>query len=323
MTEISIIVPVYNTEKHLKKCVDSILAQTFKDFELILVDDGSKDSGRNICDEYIKSDSRVRVIHKENGGVSSARNAGIDLAKGRYIGFVDSDDYIDKDMYETLINDIKQYDANISICRIYGHNSKNHKLLGYSGNEKMLFNGLTAMGLVLEGKILSAGPVDKLYKAEVFNNIRYPQGKNYEDAFITPEIIFKSERIIYNPAQKYHYIQRNGSITTSKFKPLDFNIIEAYSKHLDFIQKKAPSLKKQAIYRYFWSHMMVLDKMVVSEDFNDKEKYELITKKIKRNLGEILLNPFFSWKRKLLAFSLIFGKSFYKRLVIINDHVNH
>ncbi|MCB8516908.1 glycosyltransferase, partial [Enterococcus durans] len=100
MCEISIIVPIYNVEQYLRKCVDSILAQTFTDFEVILVDDGSPDNSGAICDEYAKLDSRVRVIHKENGGLSDARNAGIEIAKGKYLGFVDSDDFIDKDMYE-------------------------------------------------------------------------------------------------------------------------------------------------------------------------------------------------------------------------------
>ncbi len=119
MCEISIIVPVYKVEPYLRKCVDSILAQTFTDFEVILVDDGSPDNSGKICDEYASKDSRVRVIHKENGGLSSARNAGIDVARGKYLGFVDSDDYIEKDMYELLYDNIVKEQADLSICGIY------------------------------------------------------------------------------------------------------------------------------------------------------------------------------------------------------------
>ena len=119
MCEISIIVPVYKVEKYLKKCVDSILAQTFTDFELILVDDGSPDDSGKICEEYAEKDARVRVLHKENGGLSSARNAGIEVAKGKYLGFIDSDDYIAEDMYELLYNTIIKEDADLSICGIY------------------------------------------------------------------------------------------------------------------------------------------------------------------------------------------------------------
>ncbi len=119
MCEISIIVPVYKVEKYLKKCVDSILAQTFSDFELILVDDGSPDNSGRICDDYAKKDARVRVVHKQNGGLSSARNAGIEVAKGKYLGFVDSDDYIAEDMYELLYKAIIKEEADLSICGIY------------------------------------------------------------------------------------------------------------------------------------------------------------------------------------------------------------
>lgn len=119
MCEISIIVPVYKVEPYLRKCVDSILAQTFTDFEVILVDDGSPDNSGKICDEYASKDSRVRVIHKKNGGLSSARNAGIDVARGKYLGFVDSDDYIEKDMYELLYDNIVKEQADLSICGIY------------------------------------------------------------------------------------------------------------------------------------------------------------------------------------------------------------
>lgn len=118
MCEISIIVPVYKVEPYLRKCVDSILAQTFTNFEVILVDDGSPDNSGKICDEYAIKDSRVRVIHKENGGLSSARNAGIDIARGKYLGFVDSDDYIAEDMYEVLYENLKFYDADISSVEI-------------------------------------------------------------------------------------------------------------------------------------------------------------------------------------------------------------
>ena len=118
MCRISIIVPVYNVEKYLKKCVDSILGQTFTDFELLLIDDGSTDNSGSICDELAKTDNRIKVIHKENGGLSDARNIGIEVAKGDFIGFIDSDDYIDEDMYAFLYNNILKYDAELSMCEI-------------------------------------------------------------------------------------------------------------------------------------------------------------------------------------------------------------
>ncbi|EGP5489252.1 glycosyltransferase, partial [Enterococcus faecium] len=150
MCEISIIVPVYKVEPYLRKCVDSILAQTFTDFEVILVDDGSPDNSGKICDEYASKDSRVRVIHKKNGGLSSARNAGIDVARGKYLGFVDSDDYIEKDMYELLYDNIVKEQADLSICGIYDiYAGKKVKILP---EEYKVLDKVSAMKIVLEAQ---------------------------------------------------------------------------------------------------------------------------------------------------------------------------
>ena len=135
MPKISVIVPVYNVEKYLRKCIESILNQTFREFELILVDDGSTDSSGKICDEYALKDSRIKVIHKENGGASSARNAGLDVAKGEYIGFVDSDDWIEMDMYGELYRLIKENNTDISVCGI--NNIKDIKYKNENLKEKI------------------------------------------------------------------------------------------------------------------------------------------------------------------------------------------
>ncbi|HDT8053597.1 TPA: glycosyltransferase, partial [Enterococcus faecalis] len=151
MPKISIIVPVYNVEKYLEKCVRSILAQTFTDFELILVDDGSPDSSGAMCDQFAEQDQRVKVIHKENGGLSDARNAGIEIATGEYLGFVDSDDYIADDMYELLYTNIVKEDADLSICGIYDV---------YEGKEPVekqqqyiVLDKVAAMKMILEAKV--------------------------------------------------------------------------------------------------------------------------------------------------------------------------
>lgn len=162
MPKISIIVPVYNVEKYLEKCVRSILAQTFTDFELILVDDGSPDSSGAMCDQFAEQDQRVKVIHKENGGLSDARNAGIEIATGEYLGFVDSDDYIADDMYELLYTNIVKEDADLSICGIYDV---------YEGKEPVekqqqyiVLDKVAAMKMILEAKVVSVHAVNKLYK---------------------------------------------------------------------------------------------------------------------------------------------------------------
>ncbi|MDV4769588.1 glycosyltransferase, partial [Enterococcus faecium] len=187
MCEISIIVPVYKVEPYLRKCVDSILAQTFTDFEVILVDDGSPDNSGKICDEYASKDSRVRVIHKKNGGLSSARNAGIDVARGKYLGFVDSDDYIEKDMYELLYDNIVKEQADLSICGIYDiYAGKKVKILP---EEYKVLDKVSAMKIVLEAQSFSVHAVNKLYKKELFNKIRYPENIITEDAAVILDIL--------------------------------------------------------------------------------------------------------------------------------------
>ncbi|BDP46005.1 glycosyltransferase family 2 protein [Enterococcus faecium] len=186
-------VPVYNVEKYLKKCVDSILGQTFTDFESLLIDDGSTDNSGSICDELAKTDNRIKVIHKENGGLSDARNIGIEVAKGDFIGFIDSDDYIDEDMYAFLYNNILKYDAELSMCGIYDvHKNKEiKKLTPFS----QLVTKSEAIELVLDGKLVVANAVSKLYKKELFENVRYPKGKIAEDAAVILKIINQCNKI--------------------------------------------------------------------------------------------------------------------------------
>ncbi|MGJ0706244.1 glycosyltransferase family 2 protein, partial [Enterococcus avium] len=181
MCEISIIVPVYDVEKYLKKCVDSILNQTFKDFELILVDDGSPDNSGAICDQYAEKDSRVRVIHKENGGLSDARNAGIEVARGKYLGFVDSDDFVNEDMYKQLYTSIIENNADLSICGIF--DLYEGKTPIKKTEKKLLLNRNEAMIMIFHGNEISVHAYNKLYKKEIFESLRYPVGKYHEDSY--------------------------------------------------------------------------------------------------------------------------------------------
>ncbi|HDT8050800.1 TPA: glycosyltransferase, partial [Enterococcus faecalis] len=173
MPKISIIVPVYNVEKYLEKCVRSILAQTFTDFELILVDDGSPDSSGAMCDQFAEQDQRVKVIHKENGGLSDARNAGIEIATGEYLGFVDSDDYIADDMYETLYNQIVTYEAELATVGMIDVYENRESRLTDKKEIKILSQN-EAIQAVLDSTDVYAYAVNKLYKKELFNKVRYP-----------------------------------------------------------------------------------------------------------------------------------------------------
>lgn len=317
MADISIIVPVYNVENYLKKCVDSILSQTYRDIEVILVDDGSTDKSGEICDKYAEGDIRVKVIHQNHKGVSYARNSGLEAAQGSYLGFVDSDDYIEKDMYETLYSCIREYDADVSICGLCDlYNGV--KVWNENFLERCVLDNVTAFRLVLESKILVVSPVNKLYKKEMFASIRYPEGKTYEDAFVTPEVLYNAKKVAYAPEIKYYYVHRENSITTSKFKPSDICLIEAYDKHLKFAQKNLPKLIPQAEFRYWWANMVVIDKLIRAGKPN-KNLYEEILRKIRKNIFGILKNPFFSYRRKLGSIILAISPSVYKMILSKRD----
>lgn len=318
MCEISIIVPVYKVEKYLEKCVDSILAQTFTDFELILVDDGSPDRSGAMCDEYAQKDSRVRVIHKENGGLSSARNAGIDVAKGRYLGFVDSDDYIAADMYELLYQEITQSQADLAICGIYDvYEGKPPKI------KKKIHEVVSpeeALLLILQGNIISVHAYNKLYKKNLFDEIRYPIGKYHEDSFIIVDVLDKCNKVAINSSQKYYYFHREGSITTESFSEKQFEFIEAWEKNELKIKGRKNTLEMAAHQRVCFANFLVLDKIVKTGSFNIDGTNEIISY-LRRNFLFIMRNSIFTRGRKLSLCLLMLNKHLYSLPVKLHERL--
>ena len=209
--EISIIVPVYQVEKYLNECIDSILAQTFTDFELILVDDGSPDNCPALCDAAAEKDSRVRVIHQQNKGLSGARNAGIDVARGNWLGFVDSDDMIDPTFCEKMLHAAVQAGAEMAVCNIL--RMKENKALD-SYQEHCLKDEVLSREEIVHRIQLSPFymVMTRLCRREVFEKIRFPEGKNYEDAFTAPEILEWGNKAACVAEPLYQYRLRSGSI---------------------------------------------------------------------------------------------------------------
>lgn len=213
--EISVVVPVYKVEKYLERCVQSILDQTFTEFELLLIDDGSPDRCPELCEEFAQSDGRIRVIHQKNQGLSAARNKGIESANGKYLAFIDSDDWIHPEMLERLHREIIENDAQIAVC-------------GYSivhegaGTEEVEETWLKKEGLTGVGAISLIGSksynmafviaCNKLYRKEVFQTVRYPVGKVNEDVFVTGDLYLQCDKICSVPEPYYYYVQREGSI---------------------------------------------------------------------------------------------------------------
>lgn len=236
MKKISVIVPVYNVEKYLSQRLDSIIHQTYKNLEIILVDDGSTDSSGLICDNYSQKDKRIKIIHKCQGGLSDARNAGLKIATGEYISFIDSDDFIDKNMYSILINNTQKYNSDIVWFNYYNYYSKKHfinssiiknnDLYDLSSSDKIKF----AKNLFYQYK-MDAHVWAKLYKRSIFNNIKFPYGKLFEDIFVLLPILSNAKIISTIPDCLYFYRNRSESIVNQYFKQ---NII----KNIDFIESR-------------------------------------------------------------------------------------
>ena len=303
--EISIIIPVYNSEKYLNACLDSVLAQTFKDFELILVDDGSPDGCGRICDEYADKDDRVRVCHIENSGSSAARNYGIDRAKGKYLGFIDSDDRIDEDMYEILYNNLIKEDADISMCGLFDEYG-DEIVKVFDKPVYKVMDSEESILTVMEAKLTSVTPVNKLYKKELFEGIRYPVGEDSgEDASIIVELLLRCKKTVLTTEQKYHYIHREGSITTREFNPSDKSVIRAYIKNYKLIKENIPSLVPVAKMRICWAYFFVLDKLLISSNRREyREEEKELVGFLRRHFKFIIHDKRFNKTRKIAMLML-------------------
>ena len=235
---LSIIVPVYKVENYLPKCMDSILAQTFTDFELILVDDGSPDNCPALCDAAAEKDARIRVIHQKNGGLSAARNAGLDAARGVWIGFVDSDDYIAPEMYEALYQAVQSTGADLALCDYAEVDETGapcqsmHIRLG-----KKDFTGRELLKNATDSTIQPAW--NKLYRRDVFAQLRYPEGKLNEDLFLIPEICLNTQKAVVVPKALYYYVQRGGSIMSGNKTLRHFDAAEAAQQYWDCLVENA------------------------------------------------------------------------------------
>ena len=256
---ISIIVPIYNVEKYLEKCVLSIIDQTYTNLEIILINDGSTDNSSKLCKELALLDQRIIVIHKMNGGLSDARNVGINRATGLYISFVDSDDYISTDMIETLLTSIIENKCEISTCRYqtYTEDSPIHPRSTQSNNFLVL-NNTQALEDMLYLRNLTNSAWGKLYKTELFRSIRYPAGHTYEDLATTYKLFSKAENIVLNSFEGYYYLKRSGSITNSKFTQSRMSGSDFAHEQLMYVAENHPQILKAAENRLFTESRYIL-----------------------------------------------------------------
>ena len=281
---ISVIVPLYNVESYLDKCIDSIVNQTYKNLEIILVDDGSTDESPKICEKWAEKDKRIRVIHKNNGGVSSARNTGLDAATGEYISFVDSDDYVVRNYIDFLYYNLIAYGADMSMGKQIV-NYPNKDIITASGNLYKYTPHDCFDKLLHDDFDVSAW--GKLYKKELFDGVRYPEGRLFEDTATTYKLIDKCKLVVLNSLVIYHYVIRDKSITTSDFTRQDMDMITATNEMCDYIESKYPDLKAGCDRRRMQGYLSTLAKMARSEKEDVECKKELLTY-IRNNIDNVL-----------------------------------
>lgn len=270
---VSIIVPVYNVENYLKKCLDSIINQSYTNLEILLIDDGSTDASGVLCGKYAEKDSRVKIFYKENGGLSSARNMGLDHAEGEYITFIDSDDYLAEDAIESLVTSLEKHQADISFCQteivdetgaILDKSRKKYY------EETVLSPEETMMEICLN-RMTGTSVCGKLYRHTLFEDIRFPVGKLYEDTYTTPDVIIRSKRVVFIGRAVYFWVQRSKSITHQGLTEKDFTVFSTLERFIKIVDSHYPALHEYAIVRLvndtFWIIMM---RLVHNDDFLSK-----------------------------------------------------
>lgn len=306
--KISVIVPIYNTEKYLKRCVDSILKQTHQNIEIILVDDGSTDACPLICDEYAQADDRVKVIHKSNGGLSSARNAGIDLASGEYIGFVDSDDYVSANMYELLLSRLLADGTQVSNCMYVRFDDSNEYEPRCMRNVDTVISSEDFVSELMMHK----GDVSvctKLFVRELFDSVRFECDRLNEDLLFIMDVLSQVSSISFVGKVGYNYYIRESSMSSGYGKAVvDMvgNALVAKTK----VEKSFPNLLQKATRFAIYQHMAYLLLVPRCEAIKTNKVYQNALKYVRSNLVKSIFNKYLSFKNKITVLSLaVFPKS--------------
>ena len=273
---ISVIVPVYRVEAYLDRCLRSITEQTYRNLEIILVDDGSPDRSGAICDAYAGKDSRVKVIHQENQGLSGARNTGIRAATGKYITFVDSDDAIHRDMVRYLLKLMKGHHADLSACQKQLIREDSTRIRDDAAALNRVLEGTDAcMDALVRSGDLEVCAWGKLYRTEMFREVEYPLGKYHEDVFTTYRLAAQCSRIAIGSRKLYLYRQRGGSIMHESFSLKHLDGVEGYMQQLKFVRKHFPGLAIAAQARILWAVNSCAKRLARSDERDDQVTAQL------------------------------------------------
>lgn len=284
---ITIVVPVYNVEKYLSRCIDSILNQTYTDFELLLVDDGSPDNCGKICDEYAEKDSRIFVIHQKNGGLSAARNTGInwfyEQDRSNYITFLDSDDWLHPDYLKILMDGITENDVKISVCNYKRVTAE----IPHENYDNINFELTSPEDFLVNHSWQYNYAWGKLYHKSMFDDVRYPVGKNFEDTFTTYKVLHKCDKIAYTDLQLYYYLRNEQGISRSPWKPSELVIFDAMQEQLQFYKGKGLQKAFDKEFELFVHHH-AYQIVRIKENKMDLNKNKAILKEIKKTLRNYL-----------------------------------
>ena len=310
---ISIIVPVYNTEKYIARCIKSILNQTYKSIELILVDDGSADNSPKICDEYAERDSRIKVIHKKNGGVSSARNAGLDIAKGDYVGFVDSDDFVGERMYELLYRAVQDRDdviSNLMFTRVFSDGRTAASSVPHDTDEIISKETFIKELLLHKG---DASVCSKLFPRKVLKGKRFDESKLNEDVIFMFSLLKDVESISFVGAIGYYYYVREGS-TTNAYGQAFCDMVENSLIIKDIVYSEYPALKKQADRFALVQHVEYLLHLPDNLANGNNELYVKALHYVRKNAFKNLFNRFLSSKYRVITLLVVVSPRIARRL---------
>lgn len=319
MKKLSVVVPIYNVEKYLRKCVTSILNQSYKYIDIILVDDGSDDSSSLIADEYGDKYENITVIHKKNGGLSDARNAGLEMVKTQYVTFVDSDDYIDSNMYESLMEAFDD-DVDISMGSVWYEEESGKKVCPYKMGKKFYLSKEEALLELLSFRYFNMSFCDKIFKTELFtknkygdNGLRFPYGKKSEDQHLMCKVIARANRIYYDATPYYHYVQRQGSI--SRNNNVNIDSLEAVTEQLTFYEKWFPNLSYAAESAFLFNYMSVCSAFERKGVECPRDIHRIAKEAKKKYIYSVLKFRNILFKKKLQAITFFISEKVYYYIV--------
>lgn len=307
--KISVVLPIYNVEKYLETCVKAMTGQTYQNLEIILVDDGSPDGCPALCDELAKTDERICVLHKENGGLSDARNAGTQIATGEYITFVDSDDVVTDTYVEYLYSLIEKYGCDMSLCTHTVVFEDGKKIPYGDGTDEML-DAKECLRRMLYHDVIDTSAWAKLYRTDMAREILYPKGKLFEDIGTTYRFFLASGKIACGYQSQYFYMQRQNSIVSGEFNPHKLDLLEMTDKMAEDVEKVYPDLAQAVLRRRVYARFSTLNQMLDVDGYK-KERDEIISF-IKAHKREIMADEHAPGRDKMAMRMLSMGYPVYR-----------